>query len=60
MSLSFRKLKTMQEQAGAQKSSKLNQLFSTHPDLEERIKRMEERATSEGISPISNNKNETK
>ncbi len=60
MSLSFRKLKTMQEQAGTQKSSKLNQLFSTHPDLEERIKRMEERATSEGISPISNNKNETK
>lgn len=60
MSLSFRKLKKMQEEAGAQKSSKLNQLFSTHPDLDERIKRMEERATSEGISLISNIKNETK
>ena len=38
-----------QEEAGAQKSSKLNQLFSTHPDLDARIQRMEERATSEGI-----------
>lgn len=49
MALSFRKLKALQEEAGAQKSSKLNQLFSTHPDLDTRIKRMEERATSEGI-----------
>ena len=50
MALSFRKLKQMQDEAGAQKSSKLNQLFSTHPDLDSRIKRMEERATSEGIA----------
>lgn len=49
MALSFRKLKQLQEEAGAQKSSKLNQLFSTHPDLDARIQRMEERATSEGI-----------
>lgn len=49
MALSFQKLKKMQEEAGTQKSDKLNQLFSTHPDLDERIKRMEERATSEGI-----------
>lgn len=49
MALSFQKLKKMQEEAGAQKSDKLNQLFSTHPDLDERIKRMEECATSEGI-----------
>lgn len=49
MALSFRKLKQMQAEAGAQKSSKLNQLFSTHPDLDARIKRMEERATAEGI-----------
>ena len=41
--------KKLQEEAGAQKSSKLNQLFSTHPDLDARIQRMEERATSEGI-----------
>ena len=49
MALSFRKLKQMQEEAGAQKSSKINQLFSTHPDLDVRIQRMEERATAEGI-----------
>lgn len=49
MALSFRRLKQMQEEAGAQKSSKINQLFSTHPDLDTRIKRMEERATAEGI-----------
>ena len=49
MALSFQKLKKLQEEAGAQKSSKLNQLFSTHPDLDVRIQRMEERATSEGI-----------
>lgn len=49
MALSFRRLKALQEEAGAQKTSKLNQLFSTHPDLDARIKRMEDRATSEGI-----------
>ncbi len=49
MALSFRRLKQLQEEAGAQKSSKLNQLFSTHPDLDARIKRMEEKAKSEGI-----------
>lgn len=50
MALSFRRLKAMQEEAGVEKSSKLNQLFSTHPDLDTRIKRMEERATREGIA----------
>lgn len=49
MALSFRRLKAMEAEAGAQKTNKLNQLFSTHPDLDERIRRMEERATSEGI-----------
>ncbi len=49
MALSFRKLKQLQEEAGAKKSSKLNQLFSTHPDLDARIQRMEERATTEGV-----------
>ncbi len=49
MALSFQKLKELEAQNGAQ-SSKLNQLFSTHPDLDLRIKRMEERATSEGIA----------
>lgn len=50
MALSFRKLKQLQTEAGVQKSNKLNQLFSTHPDLDVRIKRMEERATAEGIA----------
>ncbi|MBD5195382.1 MAG: M48 family metallopeptidase [Bacteroidales bacterium] len=47
MALSFEKLKSMQE--SAPKSSKINQLFSTHPDLDTRIKRMSERATKENI-----------
>ena len=54
MALSFQKLKQLQEEAGAQKSSKLNQLFSTHPDLDARIKRMEERATGESIEKPEN------
>lgn len=49
MALSFRKLKQLQEEAGVEKSSKLNQLFSTHPDLDARIVRMEERAKAEGV-----------
>ena len=59
MALSFQKLKKLQEEAGAQKSSKLNQLFSTHPDLDARIQRMEERATSEGIEKPANTMEET-
>jgi len=54
MALSFQKLKKMQEEAGAQKNSKLNQLFSTHPDLDARIQRMEERATKDGIEKPEN------
>lgn len=50
MALSFRKLKKLQEDAGARKSGKLNQLFSTHPDLDTRIQRMEKRAEDEGIA----------
>lgn len=49
MALSFTKLKELQEEAGATKSSKLNQLFSTHPDLDSRIKRMEQRAAKDGF-----------
>lgn len=45
-------IEKLQEEAGAKKSSKLNQLFSTHPDLDARIQRMEERATSEGIENL--------
>ncbi len=50
MSLSFRKLKQLQDEAGASKSNKINQLFSSHPELESRIARMEQRATADGIS----------
>ncbi len=49
MAYSFRRLKQMQEEAGAQKTNKINQLFSSHPDLDARIKHMEERATADGI-----------
>lgn len=58
MALSFHRLKQMQEEAGAKKNSKLNQLFSTHPDLDSRIRRMEERATTEGIQkPVDTTEN---
>ncbi|MDE7379289.1 MAG: M48 family metallopeptidase [Paraprevotella sp.] len=49
MAYSFRRLKQMQEEAGAQGNNKINQLFSSHPDLDARIKHMEERATADGI-----------
>ena len=58
MALSFQKLKSLQEEAGAGKTSKLNQLFSTHPDLDARIQRMEERATADGIEKPENKKAE--
>lgn len=48
--LSFRKLKELQEKNGTQASGKLNQLFSSHPDLDRRIARMEERARADGIA----------
>lgn len=51
MAKSFKKLKKMQEEAGASgKKSKINQLFSSHPDLDARIQRMEERAAKDGIT----------
>ncbi len=50
MALSFKKLRSLQEEAGAGKTSKVNQLFSSHPDLDKRIERMEKRATDEGIA----------
>lgn len=56
MALAFERLKELQ---GEQKSSKLNQLFSTHPDLDARIERMEKRATEEGIEKPDNQMPET-
>lgn len=48
MAKSFKKLKSIQGEAG--KTSKLNQLFSSHPDLDARIKKMEERAKKDGYT----------
>lgn len=48
MALSFKRLKEIQ---GEGKQSRINQLFSSHPDLDKRIQRMEKRATDEGITP---------
>lgn len=50
MALSFRRLKTLQDEAaGGQKTGKINQLFSSHPDLDARIERMAQRAAAEGF-----------
>lgn len=49
MALSFEKLKKMEEEMGADKTSKIQQLFSTHPDLDNRIKRMSDKATADGF-----------
>lgn len=49
MALSFEKLKKMQQEMGAEKSSKAKQLFSTHPDLDNRIARMTEQAKADGF-----------
>lgn len=51
MALAFRKLKLLQNNAQeSQVGAFLNQLFSSHPDLDMRIERMEERATKEKIA----------
>ena len=50
MALSFMKLKELEEKQGYGKTSKVNQLFSSHPDLDLRIKRMSERAEKEGFA----------
>lgn len=49
MAMSFRKLKQLQDEAGQTKTRKINQLFSSHPDLESRIERMDKRADDEGL-----------
>lgn len=46
MAKSFVKLKELQ--GSTQKTSKMNQLFSSHPDLDTRIKKMQERAKKDG------------
>jgi len=49
MALAFKKLQQMEKEAGSTGSSKINQLFSTHPELEKRIERMEKRAAEDGL-----------
>ena len=48
MALSFEKLKSMQASGAA--SGAVMQLFSTHPELEKRIQRMSQRATTDGFA----------
>ncbi len=55
MAMSFERLQKMATEAGAEKSSKLNQLFSTHPDLDARIQNMQDKAKADGFErPTSN------
>lgn len=49
MALSFKKLKELQGEQEKGTAAKINQLFSSHPDLDERIKRMQERAEKDGF-----------
>jgi putative metalloprotease len=48
MAKSFLRLKSLQEEQGVGKTSKINQLFSSHPDLDARIERMTKRANNDG------------
>ncbi|MEZ3591722.1 MAG: M48 family metallopeptidase [Muribaculaceae bacterium] len=54
MSLAFRKLQKMEQEAGAGKQSAVSKMFSSHPDTEARIKRMEDKATKDGIAKPEN------
>ena len=49
MALSFEKLKALQEDAGVDKSGKIQQLFSTHPDIEARAQAMADKARADGF-----------
>lgn len=50
MALSFEKLQKMQEEMGGNTDSKIQQLFSTHPDIAARAKIMSERAAADGFA----------
>ena len=60
IALSFEKLKKLEEEAGAGKGSKLDKMFSSHPDTAKRIKKMADRATAEGIARPENKMPEKK
>lgn len=46
----FRKLQQMEQSSGQQTSTGLAQLFSTHPDINSRIKRMESKCKADGYT----------
>lgn len=50
MALSFEKLREMEKKMGGDKSNKVQQLFSTHPNIEMRTKKMQERAAKDGYA----------
>ena len=54
IALSFEKLKKLEEDAGVKKDSKWQRMFSSHPDLEKRIKTMGKRAEEDGFTRPEN------
>ena len=50
MALAFDKLRQLEEQNGQRGEGSVNQLFSTHPDIINRTKRMIDRATRDGYA----------
>ncbi len=55
MALSFEKLQALEGSAAA-KSDAMQQLFSTHPDIASRTKKMADRATADGYARPANTK----
>lgn len=49
MALAFEKLKKMEDEMGGDKTSKVQQLFSTHPDIVARTEAMSARAKADGF-----------
>lgn len=54
IALSFEKLKKLEEDAGIQKEGKWKRMFSSHPDLDKRIKTMSKRAQKDGFARPEN------
>ena len=46
----FQKLKQMEESAGSTQTAGMAQLFSTHPDINKRISRMQAKCKADGYS----------
>ena len=54
MALAFERLKKLEEDAGVQKDSKWQRMFSSHPDLDKRIKTMSKRAEKDDFARPEN------